>query len=190
MVESDRDLVRRAKAGESAAYAELVRRWSAPILAACRSRIRTSHVAEDLTQETLLRGWKSLASLQETEKFGAWLRGIAHRVCLDWLKSPHNHEQPFSRLDGAHAIAHQIPDERRSPCDEMEARGEDELLQRLIDDLPDEEREVLLLYSSGDWTYARLSEYLGIAVGTVNARLTRAREFLRKRFQVRRGSEV
>lgn len=189
-MESDRELVRRAAAGEPAAYAELVRRWAAPILAACRARVRTSHVAEDLAQETLLRGWKAIGSIRESEKFGAWLRGIAHRVCLDWLKSPHNQEQPFSRLNSSGAIERQLEDGRPTPLDEIESRYERERLCQFIDDLPDEEREVLWLYSSGDWTYGRLAEYLGIAVGTVNARLSRAREHLRKRLQVRSESEV
>lgn len=189
-MESDRDLVRRAAAGESAAYAELVRRWTAPILAACRARVRTSHVAEDLTQETLLRGWASIGSLRDTDKFGAWLRGIAHRVCLDWLKSPHNREQPFSRLDAKCTLERRLQDEGPAPMDELESRGETELLYKLIDDLPDDEREVLLLYSSGEWTYARLAEFLGIAAGTVNARLSRAREHVRRRYRVRRESEV
>lgn len=188
-MECDRELVRRAVAGESAAYAELVRRWSAPILAACRARVRTSHMAEDLTQETLLRGWKSLRSLQDGDKFGAWLRGIAHRVCLDWLKSPHNREQPFSRLGDA-AFGEQLRDERPSPAEHLAVQNDCELIDELIVELSEDERETLMLYSSGEWTYARLADYLGIAVGTVNARLTRAREHLRKRFEARRGTEV
>lgn len=84
---SDGELVRQALSGRSSAYGELARRWSAPILAFCHAKVRSVHAAEDLAQESLLRGLRALPTLSEPEKFGPWLRGIALRVCLDWLKS-------------------------------------------------------------------------------------------------------
>src|SRR4029078_3305922 len=84
---SDGDLVRLAQGGQLAAYEELVRRWSARVLAACHAKVRSAHTAEELAQEALLRGLRALATLEDPAKFGPWLCGIASRVCLDWLKS-------------------------------------------------------------------------------------------------------
>src|SRR5947209_8698603 len=95
---SDGDLVRQTLAGRTAAYGELVRRWSAGVLACCHAKVRSAHAAEDLAQETLLRGFRSLATLAEPEKFGPWLRGIAMRVCLDWLKNKQTGQVPFTSL--------------------------------------------------------------------------------------------
>src|SRR5437773_11670977 len=85
-----------------AAYAELARRYAAPVLAVCHDRIRCWHAAEDLAQETLLRGLKSLTSLTDGERFGPWLRGIAQRVCLDWLKAKQSSQVPFTSLGPGH----------------------------------------------------------------------------------------
>src|SRR5438105_1491788 len=94
---SDGELVRQTLAGRTQAYGELVRRWAGRVTALCHARAgRTA--AEDLAQEALLRGFRALASLADPDKFGPWLCGIAHRVCLDWFKSKDRTHVPFSAL--------------------------------------------------------------------------------------------
>ena len=87
---TDAQLVRQTLDGAASAYEALVRRHAARVLAVCHSRVGRSgsgvSAAEDLAQETLLRGFKALPTLSEPEKFGPWLAGIATRTCLDWLK--------------------------------------------------------------------------------------------------------
>ncbi|MEM7478844.1 MAG: sigma factor, partial [Planctomycetota bacterium] len=70
----DAQLVQEAQQGQVSAYEELVRRWAARLLAYLRSIVRDADVAEDLAQDCLLRAYKQLASLQDAEKFGSWLR--------------------------------------------------------------------------------------------------------------------
>ncbi len=84
---SDGDLVRQTLSGETAAYEELVGRWAARIVACCHTKVRSIDAADDLAQETLVRGFKFLSALDDPDKFGPWLRGIAQRTCLDWLKA-------------------------------------------------------------------------------------------------------
>src|SRR5262245_28525611 len=95
---SDAELVRQAGNGRPDAYGELARRWSPRVMAVCHARVRCPMSAADLAQETMLRGFRDLVTLKSPEKFGAWLRGIAHRVCLDWLKSKQQSQVPFTRL--------------------------------------------------------------------------------------------
>ncbi len=175
---TDADLVSLARNGHANAYAELVRRWSARVLAVCHARVRMRDAAEDLAQETLLRGFRSLARLKESEKFGPWLCGIAERICLDWLKSKHNNQVTFSDL---------APDGRGSDlpaddCDVAAALGradEREQLMRQVESLSDGLREVLMLYYYHDMTYRDMAELLGVTPAAVNQRLTRARARLR-----------
>src|SRR3954471_11736542 len=95
---SDAELVRQARAGRTEAFAELVRRWAGRITALCHARCGRAHLADDLAQETLLRGFRSLATLTDPERFGAWLCGIALRTWLDWRKLRQNAQVPFSAL--------------------------------------------------------------------------------------------
>ena len=66
---SDADLVREALSGRTGAYALLVHRWSARVLAVCHGRVGNASTAEDLAQETLLRALRSLGSIREPERF-------------------------------------------------------------------------------------------------------------------------
>src|SRR3954449_3012483 len=103
---SDAELVRLARAGRAEAYAELVRRWAGRITALCHARVGRSHPADDLAQETLLRGFRALGSLSDPERFGPWLCGIALRACLDWRKARQNAQIPFSALGPDHDPGH------------------------------------------------------------------------------------
>jgi RNA polymerase sigma-70 factor, ECF subfamily len=176
---SDGDLVRQTLAGENRAYEELVRRWAARVLAICHGRVGQRDVAEDMAQETLLRGFRHLAALAEPEKFAGWLCGIAVRTCLDWLKAKERTQVSFSTLSRDGNL-NGVLDRPAEPADHV---GETEDLLAEIELLPQAYRETLLLYYYEDVTYQDLATLLGVSVATVNARLTKARKMLRERLE-------
>ena len=177
-VSSDAELVHQALSGRTVAYGKLVRRWSGKILALCHARTGHAHTAEDLAQETLLRGFLALGSLTDRRKFGPWLCGIATRVCLDWLKSPRRSQVSSSELD-QHAAPAPSPAGRE--VDQVDRKDEVGLLLVEVERLPENYRQVLMLYYYGDHTYRELAEILGVSAATVNVRLTKARALLRRR---------
>jgi len=176
----DGALVQRALRGDRAARDELVCRWSARVLAFCHSRVGKREVAEDLAQESLLRGICSLDRLDDRDKFGPWLFGIAMRVWHDWRKAKQASQVPFTSLA---ADGHDSLVRTAAGVTEDEVDRDDELA-RLMDEvhsLPDKYREVVMLYYYQDVTYEDLAEMLGVSFATVNARLTQARAMLRER---------
>jgi RNA polymerase sigma-70 factor, ECF subfamily len=177
---SDSDLVRQIQAGQLAAYEELVRRWSARVLAVCHAKVRSAHTAEELAQETLLRGLRAIATLEDPAKFGPWLCGIASRACLDWLKCSQSRQVSLDAMTNGQADAW-VAQSTATP-DEIAAKSDDE--RRLLDEvasLPEACREVILLYYYDDVTYHDIAELLNVSSATVNARLTKARAMLRER---------
>jgi RNA polymerase sigma-70 factor, ECF subfamily len=181
---TDADLVRRTLAGHTDGYAELVRRWAGRVTALCHARVRRADVAEDMAQETLLRGFRSLHTLHDADKFGSWLCGIASRACLDWLKARERSQVAFSVLG-----PERQPDQfLAGPADDATARvdREDEAarLMEEVEALSEEHREVILLYYYNDITYRELAQMLGVSAATVNARLTQARAILRERLSL------
>jgi RNA polymerase sigma-70 factor (ECF subfamily) len=177
---SDGDLVRQTLDGRAAAYEELVRRWAARILAFCHAKTGSADLAEDLAQESLLRAYRGLRTLEEPEKFGGWLRGIALRVCLDWLKSKQSRQVTFGVLADRDP-AELLVDPACGP--EQAIDGADQARQLLaeVECLPEEYREVVMLYYYQDVTYRDLAQMLGVSTATINARLTKARALLRER---------
>jgi RNA polymerase sigma-70 factor (ECF subfamily) len=177
---SDSDLVRLAQGGQSSAYEELVRRWSARVLAVCHARVRSCHTAEELAQEALLRGLRAIKTLEDPAKFGPWLCGIASRACLDWLKSGQSRQVSLDAMSDGRADAW-MPEGGDMP-DEAVGQAEDE--RRLLAEvagLPDAYREVILMYYYDDVTYQDVAAALDVSAATVNARLTKARAMLRER---------
>ena len=186
-MKTDGELVRQVLQGQRTAEGELVRRWSARILAFCHARVGNHHAAEDLAQESLLRGLRSLKTLQAPELFGTWLCGIAVRVCLDWRKAKQSSQVPFTVLE-ANGQSHEFTAAAHDSAEAQVDRQDD--VRRLLEEvesLSEPHREILMLYYYQDVTYRELAAMLGVSTATVNARLTQARAILRERLlQARR----
>jgi RNA polymerase sigma-70 factor (ECF subfamily) len=175
---TDGELVRQTLAGRPDAYAELVRRWAPRITALCHAKAGNKDAADDLAQESLLRGFRSLRTLDNPDKFGPWLCGIATRACLDWLKSAQRRTVAFSALGDEHRPDF-LPDGRPGADAERDLRR----LLTAVESLPEPLRQVVLHYYYEDRTYRELGELLGVSVATVNARLSKARALLRQRLE-------
>jgi RNA polymerase sigma-70 factor (ECF subfamily) len=185
---TDGQLVRQALSGTASAYEALVRRWAARVVGVCHARVGRAAAAEDLAQETLLRGLRALPTLAEPEKFGPWLCGIASRTCLDWLKRAERSEVSLAVAsggsdDGAARFAAAGGD-----AASVAERADDiDRLMREVERLPEPQREALMLYYYEDCTYQDLADRLGVSAATINARLTQARMTLRARLGCHTG---
>ncbi len=178
---SDGELVRLAQRGDRSAYEQLVQRWSPRVLARCHAKVRCRHTAEELSQESLLRGLRALGTLADPEKFGPWLCGIAVRACLDWLKCKQAGQVSFG-VNSSNGSAESLI-AQPGPMPDAEAELADDVRQLLhaVEALPEECREVLLLYYYDDVTYRDIAALLEVSPATVNVRLTKARAMLRER---------
>jgi RNA polymerase sigma-70 factor (ECF subfamily) len=175
---TDGDLVRRGMQGDAASLSELVQAWSGRVLAFCLATCRNRHLAEDLAQEALLRALRNLATLENPDHFGPWLRGIALRVYLDWRKARQTSQVPFSTLDSDAAVDELLACDSDSAVDHADDVN---WLMREVATLEADQRETLMLYYSHEMTYAELAELLEVSPATINFRLTKARAILRSR---------
>jgi RNA polymerase sigma-70 factor (ECF subfamily) len=126
--------------------------------------------ADDLVQDTLERAWGRFPSWQGRGAVRAWMFGIMHNLYVDLLR-----RQSGSPEDGSGDG--ELPDgsARTSPADGLELRDVERALQRL----PAEHREVLLLVAVEELSYKEIAAAIGLPIGTVMSRLSRARERLR-----------
>src|SRR6185369_6601654 len=159
---TDGELVRATLGGRTDAYDELVHRWAARVLAVCHARVHRFDVAEELAQESLVRGFKALSSLGHAEKFGSWLCGIATRACLDWLKDKDRAQVNFGSM-GDSMRAENLPDHRSDTADLLESQEELGDLMEEVRRLPEKHREVVMLYYYQDCTYQDLGQLLGVS---------------------------
>jgi RNA polymerase sigma-70 factor (ECF subfamily) len=171
---TDGALVRRAVAGDRSAYGDLVRRWFRRVLALCQARLYSTADAEDAAQETFVRGYTELAHLSQVEQFGPWLRTIAARICVDHVRSRRRTESLNGFTDPPHSSA-------LRPDLLVEKSEERTTILKQLHTLPEEYREVILLHYFDEMTYDDMACWLGLARATVNERLARGRDMLRRR---------
>jgi RNA polymerase sigma-70 factor (ECF subfamily) len=131
--------------------------------------------ADDLVQDTLERAWSRARLWGGVTDMRAWLFGILHHLFVDRLRG-----QRRSPEDDA---GEYLPDsaDRASPADRLELRDLERALQRL----PAEQREVLLLVGVEEFSYQEAAGVLRVPIGTVMSRLSRARERLRAELEGR-----
>jgi len=183
---ADADLLRRCLAGDEKAYRALVERYQRQVFSLARRMTGSVEDAEDLTQETFVRMFKALDRYDPTRPFAAWLMTIATRLSIDHLRRRRvrpisvTQREPGTR-DEEYTL--EIEDAGLRP-DEIAVQSEEEgRVQDLIDSLPPHYRAVVLLRHQHDLSYEEIAEALHLPLGTVKARIHRARALLRDRIE-------
>ena len=124
--------------------------------------------ADDLVQDTLERGWSNLASWRAGSDMRAWLFGIMHNLHVDRVRKP-----VLSTIEFDDDTP--MPFMKAPQADRLEIRD----MEAALNTLPAEQRKILLLVALEEMTYGEVAAALGIPIGTVMSRLSRARERLR-----------
>jgi RNA polymerase sigma-70 factor (ECF subfamily) len=178
----DAKLVAAVLAGAHERYNELVRRYKSLVTTYAFSRVNQRELAEDLAQETFVRAYVALEHLKNPAAFSAWLLSIAHNVCIDHLRTK---SRTVSLEGNAEKDSQgQIVLESRRDRPVVERLADEELRDHIlaaIDSLGDEYRATLLLRHVSGLSCEQIAETLGVSLGTVTSRLSRAHRLLRER---------
>ena len=134
-----------------------------------RAMLGDRAAADDLVQDTLERAWSRIAQWRAGSDLRAWLFGIMHNLRVDQLRRG---SLPTHSLDDD---ACEVPT-RPTQSDRLEVMD----LESALRQLPDDQREVLLLVALEEMSYAEIAAALAIPIGTVMSRLSRGRERLRQ----------
>ena len=183
---TDQEIVVLARAGEEAAYRELIRRYERPLFSLLYRMVRDRELAEDLAQEAFIKALNAIESYRPEYKFSSWIFKIANNAAIDHLRrreldtlsregSPHA-ETP----EAVEATALQIGDRQESPLDAVEARELGGQIEQAIAQLRPEYRSCILLRHVEGRAYEEIAEILGLPLGTVKTYIHRARNELRQ----------
>jgi RNA polymerase sigma factor (sigma-70 family) len=172
-------LVAASRAGDPAAFAELVDRNAPRLTALARRLLGDAVEAEDLTQETLLQAYLGLDRLRDPERFSSWIYGIALNLAKMRLRSRRNGALPPLEMDAARLAA--LVAAEPSPAEVVEARELWSLVESALHVLPAEQRRAVLLHYVDGLSCEEIAALLDEPAGTVRVRLHRARARLRDR---------
>ena len=174
-VDDESGRIARARAGDVAAFEHLYREHAGRVFGLCLRMTGRADAAEDLTQDTFVSAWRSLAGYEGRSSFSTWLHRIAVNAVLATRRSPRGRGE-VSLTDESGADV-ELPDDagmdEATPID----------LERAIAALPPGARDILVLHGIYGYSHEEAAAMLGVAVGTCKAQLHRARQLLRGRMR-------
>ena len=173
--------VARARAGDTAAFAALVRRHQDRVFSFILRMLDARDEAMELTQDVFVKAWQALPGWRPEARFSTWLLQIARNAALDQLRRRRLIQ--FAPLDDGMDVADTAP----GPEARYASRQRQALLENALQQIAAEHREILLLREVEDLSYGELAAVLGIAEGTVKSRLARARAALLQHFRPHAG---
>lgn len=178
-------LIERCAAGDEAAYAELVAEHQRMVLQLAMNLLGDRDEALDLSQEVFLRVFRTITRFRGQSSLRTWI----YRIAINQARNRHRFWRRRHRGDQVSFDAHEATHgEFRSGGETGPDRvlAQKELatrLQRALDGLPFDQRTAIVLREVDGLSYEEIAFSLGVAVGTVKSRLTRARQSLRVALQ-------
>lgn len=166
--EDDR-LLAQVAAGDRRAFETLYDRYAAVVFGLALRMLGDRSSAEEAVQEIFWRVWQRLGSFDRSRAFAPWLFGIAHNYCIDELRRRKVRPQPVYE-DDEHPVLSSIPDESDVGDTAIQAEQQ-RTVRAAIDQLPDEQRQALLLAYYGGLTQQEIAARLGNPLGTVKTRM-------------------
>jgi len=171
--EDENAIIRRCLAGNADAYAILVDRYKAMVYNVAYRMVGDEDTSKDLAQESFIAAYTGLRGFRSGSKFSSWLYSIVLNKCRDHLRM---RKETISTDD----IAEVLPDKGRSPEQDAATGEGKDLLQRALDSLPAEYRQVLVLKHIEGLDYEEIAKITGAGVSALKVRAHRGREMLKK----------
>ncbi|MFC1734491.1 sigma-70 family RNA polymerase sigma factor [Candidatus Hydrogenedentota bacterium] len=173
---SDEELIAKVLAGEERLFAQLVERYSGFVWALCLSYVHNHSDCEDLVQDVFLQSYRRLDTITNRKAFAGWLRQVARRQCLQWLRRAKKNDEKSLKYRESSVV-----NDAATPEEHMLREEHYRVLLAKMGTLPRKYREALLLYHAEGNTVARSAELLGISPSAMKKRLQRGRTMLKER---------
>ena len=180
---AEAELIARAVRKEEAAVRAIIKQHNRRLYRIARSIVRDDSEAEDVLQEAYLRAFTALADFRGESSLATWLTRIVFNEALQRLRC--RTDLPASTLDPPRASQAEVipfPLSGNQPADPERAMAQRQLcqlLERAIDELPEEFRTVLMARVIEDMSIEETADLLGLRQETVKTRLHRARRLLK-----------
>ena len=165
----DRELVHRIGRGDQDAFRGLFGRYAPSAMALARRVARQPFLAEEIVQEAFLAVWRNPSGYDSQRgSVRAWLMGMVHHRAVDAVR---REESQRRRVEEAMASDPVVsPDPADDVADEIDLPEERKAVRAALDALPAEQREVIELMYFGGLSQSKISERLGLPLGTVKSR--------------------
>ena len=181
----DKSIIKRALEGDQRAFSQILNRYRGSIFSLIYKMVHNKEETEDLVQEAFIKAFSSLSSFNEEYAFSTWLYKIAINNCIDHFRKKRlktfSIDSPIESKDGT--IKREFSDTTFSADRPLLSKEKSNLIEEAIEKLPEKYRISIVLRHNEDKSYDEISKILDIPLGTVKARIFRAREMLKKQLK-------
>jgi RNA polymerase sigma-70 factor, ECF subfamily len=178
LMNSSADLVARACEGDQEAFRLIFERYSRPLISFVYDQVGDRELAEELTQETFVRAYRSLHTLREETKLSTWLFGIAKNVARESLRARQRTNQHVD-LDDKRVL--NLSDRGPVPVKQLLNKELNEVIQSSLALLDEDKRLVFTLKVFQQCSYEEIAEITGFSIPKLKTDLHRARTEMRRR---------
>jgi len=172
----DLKVIDRALKGDSRAYTELLNRYRDSVYYVMLRMVSNPSDAEDLTIEAFGKAFNSLGRYVPSHAFSTWLFRIATNNCIDFMRRKSQTPRPFDQDEGEEdEMEATVASDMRGPDELMIDRETAASLNRIVKTLKPRYRRLIELRYFEDYSYEEIASELSLPIGTVKARLFRAK---------------
>ncbi|GAL84420.1 MAG: sigma-70 family RNA polymerase sigma factor [Sporocytophaga sp.] len=180
---SDAKLVSLYISGDENSFAQLLKRHKAKVYTTIYLIVKDQYIAEDLLQETFIKAIKKLKSgdYNEEGKFLPWIVRIAHNLAIDYFRREKRY--PTIIMEDGSNIFNSL-DFSEDSTESLQIKDETHaILRKLIQTLPEPQREVLLMRHYGEMSFQEIADATGVSINTALGRMRYALINLRKKLE-------
>lgn len=179
----EKDLIKRAKKNDNAAFEELINIYTPHLVYIARNILKGNRsYVDDAIQETFVKAYLNLWQLINVENFKAWITTILYRCCLDILKENKN-EILYNDIETCDDFDEPFESTIKDENDDLSIFQSERNFYDMIDFLSDQEQLLITLYYFLDCDYNKISKVLHEKPGTLRIRMFRAFEKLRDKYK-------
>ncbi len=192
---TDAELLSLYAEGDEGAFREVVNRYKNSLYAFLKQFLNQQDLVEDVFQETFLQLFTSRESFDTSRPLRPWLFTIAANKAKDALrKSQRASAVPIGTISESEEMSfndmlNALTSDSTMPYEELERNETAALVSRIISDMPENLREILILAYFNKFSYKQMAEVLGIPIGTVKSRLHTAVARFAKEYKAAAGSK-
>src|SRR5438270_894371 len=183
----DTALMLRVKAGDEAAFAELVERFRRPMIAFMYRMARNQAVAEELAQEVFLRVYRSRQSYAAEAKFSTWLYRVATNLALNHIRDTRSERKQaavsLDEPDEESGRTLDVADNRRTVEEDLLRQERRRAIRQRVEELPERQRLAVVMHKYQEMDYRQISGVLKMSESAVKSLLFRAYESLREKLK-------
>jgi len=183
-------LVAAATSGDADAFGRIVSATSGMVSSVALAIVRDVELSQEVAQDVFLSAWRDLSKLRNPASFLPWLRQMTRNRAHHALRSRIRARRWIVQLTGNDDQAEAVPDARANAAEHLLAAEQREALHEALASLPDETREVLILFYREGQSAAQVASLLELTEDAVKKRLSRARASLRGTMLERLGDTL